>query len=220
MNTNSWVLVQRKHTAEFLVFIKGYYRLSHLPLLMGKFMPGEIGHIRAALENLDYFSDLYQKILCQPPDGLSYAQMRFSEVLDVLPKLLASIEDRVSTAALAWSWPKGRALVSGVHKEDCLTAAKREFKEEVEVQLPEAIMVSDQYITEEYTIIGGKVINAHYWLYIIAEEFTIPVLDKHPEIRERGWYPLLLSQQMLPRTLYSAAMDLVERHLNGTVQCP
>ena len=212
IKTGSWVLVQRKHSAEFLVFIKGYYRLSHLPLLMCKFMPSEVAHIRAAMENIDCFSDLYSKILCQPSDGLSYAQMRFSEVLDVLPKLLSKINIKRNT--LSWAWPKGRALITGIQKEDCLTAAKREFREEVEVDLPESVLTSDQCITEEYITIGGKLINAHYWLYMISEEFSIPVLDKHPEVRDRGWYSTTKSQNMLSDTLYGKATSLIAQHLD------
>lgn len=212
MNTRRWVLVQRKHTAEFLIFIKGHYRLVHLPLLICKFMPSEVEHIRAALDNLDYFSDLYQKILCQPADGLKEAQLRFSEVLEVLPKLLHAID--CTHNSLAWSWPKGRALI-GVHKEDCITAAKREFKEEVEVELPQNIVLSDQFIKEEYTTIGGKVINAYYWLYIVSEEFAIPPLDKHPEVRDRGWYSLSESKKMLPNNLYRNSIIFITEHLRN-----
>lgn len=206
MKTRKWVLVQRKHTAEFLVFIKGYYRLVHIPLLLSRCTKHEIKHIRAAVKNLDYFTDLYSKILCQPADGLSNAQLRFSEVLQLLPKLLSKLKN--SESNLTWSWPKGRAIV-GVQKEDCLTAAKREFEEEVEVTIPEAELISDTFITETYTTIGGKIITSHYWLYIVTDEFPIPDVDKHPEVKDRGWYSTTDSSVLLSPHLHRDALDLI-----------
>jgi len=175
-------------------------------------MSSEIEHVRAALDDLDYFSDLYQKILCQPTAGLSYARLRFSEVLEVLPRLLKIIDSTSNT--LAWSWPKGRALI-GAQKEDSLTTAKREFAEEVEVVLPSPLILSDQFITEEYTTIGGKLINSYYWLYVVANEFTIPILDKHPEVRKRGWYTLSESKKLLSNNLYEDAATFIAQHLSN-----
>jgi len=208
VETGRWVLVQRKHSAEFLVLIRGYYRLVHLPLLISKLMPSEVEHLKRAIAQLDYFEELYLKVLCQAPDGLSYARLRFSELLELLPGLFSKID--VSSNTLSWSWPKGRPLV-GHHKEDSLVAAKREFTEEVEVELPPPLLVSDQLITEQYLTIAGKLINAHYWLYLVGEEFPITAPTQHPEVRSRGWYSITHSASLLPATVLADAVKLIQQ---------
>jgi hypothetical protein len=210
LDSQKWILVQRKHSAEFMVFIKGYYRLVHLPLLVRKFMPSEVAHIVEALKEIEYFNDLYTEVLCLPPKGLSYGRLRFSEVLKIIPSLLTMV---AVDNTLTWSWPKGRPLY-GTVKEDSLVTAKREFVEEVEIMLPPSLFQSNECIMHEQLTTTGKIINSYYWFYAVEKEFVLPPVTEHTEVQDRAWYTVDDSLLIMPEEVIRQAFALVAVNLD------
>jgi ADP-ribose pyrophosphatase YjhB (NUDIX family) len=184
-NTGRWAIIQRKHSVEFLLFIRGIYRLTYLPILLSCVTVDEASIIEQCLKNgPDFFKDIYLHKLGLSSDGLSYALIRMAEshhiVLNMLPKLDLLNND------LRWTWPKGRLHISS-NRETPFECAKREFAEEVEILLPPPLFISDTYVSENIKTITGRNIESRYWIYIIPTEIPMFPPESHPEVANRSW---------------------------------
>jgi hypothetical protein len=105
-NTKKWVLVQRKHSVEFLLFIKGLYRISYLPILINCITLNELDIIHKCINDPEYFKYIYNDILQLDITSFDYALIRITENSEILTKLLNSI--KINDNILSWNWPKGR----------------------------------------------------------------------------------------------------------------
>lgn len=185
-NTKRWMIVQRKHSVEFLLLIRGCYRLTHLPLLLSCITQNEADLLSRCM-GLDTFVKVYTDYLGLDKEGLNYAIIRMMEVRDLIMNLLSKLDLRQNE--LKWTWPKGRMIYTSVsgEKETPFLCAKREFTEEVEITLPDPLFVSDTYISEQIHTITGRIIESRYWIYIINDEIPMPELHNHPEVSDRKW---------------------------------
>ena len=184
-NTKRWVLIQRKHSAEFLLFIRGYYRISYLPLLLCNITQEECHIILQCLQKgPSFFIDLYKDVLGLDADGISYALIRMAESRDIIYDILSKLSFEDNT--LSWTWPKGRIQFSD-EKETSFECAKREFYEEVGIQLPPAVYISQEYITHTIKTLSGRIIESRYWIYIIPEEIPLSKPQCNPEVITREW---------------------------------
>lgn len=183
-NTDKFIIIQRKHSVEFLILIRGFYRKSYLPILLNKLTETELDKLKQFVNNPLEFIAYYLTDLKLNLKGLSYAHKRFKELLPLLPTLLSNIS--VSNNQLAWSFPKGRMEVS-VFQETPFECAMREFIEEVEVQLPPATYISDNYLTHNIHTITGRDIQSRFWIYVVENEFPLPKIQDHDEIVDRIW---------------------------------
>lgn len=189
-DTERWAIIQRKHSVEFLLFMRGFYRLTHLPLLLSCITVPEAEIIKKCLnEGPTVFKNIYLHDLGLCEDSLQYALVRMAEsrkvVLNLLPKL------DLTKNELSWTWPKGRLTYtqpgSIAERETPFDCAKREFTEEVEIELPAPLFISDTYVSEIVHTITGRNIESRYWIYIIPNEIPLtPPLD-HPEVASRIW---------------------------------
>lgn len=185
-DTKRWVIIQRKHSAEFLLYMRGVYRLTHLPLLLSRITEQEAKIVTRCLkEGPDSFRSIYLDELDLPLSDLEYALIRMAETRNIVLKLLPKLD--LSTNSLSWTWPKGRLTYSQVEKETPFDCAKREFIEEVEIALPVPIFISDTYISENVHTITGRNIESRYWVYIIPKEVTLLDPENHPEVAARKW---------------------------------
>lgn len=187
-NTKRWIIIQRKHSVEFLLFIKGFYRITHLTSLLSSITDFEKEYIVSCLDNPDtFFENLYLKELDLEQDGLSYAKLRFNESIPHILILLPLLN--LSNNHLEWTWPKGRLqfFQDNSTRETPFDCAKREFFEEVEIVLPPPIFISDTFISENLHTLTGRNIESRYWLYIIPDEIPISPPIDHPEVSNRQW---------------------------------
>lgn len=189
-DTRRWIIVQRKHSVEFLLFIRGMYRLTHLPLLLAHITPTESDIINECLkEGPQMFEDLYLNTLGLCQEGLEYALIRMAESRTVTLNLLKVLE--LSNNTLSWTWPKGRLTYnhndSNSERETPFDCAKREFLEEVEIDLPIPVSISNTYISEIVRTITGRNIESRYWIYIIPNEIALSSPVDHPEVASRLW---------------------------------
>ena len=184
-DTSRWAIIQRKHSVEFLLFIRGLYRLTHLPLLLSCITDSEAQIIKTCLKGgPNIFKIVYLKDLELCSDGLEYAMIRMAESRNIVMNLLSKLD--LSKNKLSWTWPKGRLHIAS-DKETPFNCAKREFTEEVEIELPPPLFISDTYIGENIRTITGRNIESRYWIYIIPNEISMTLPKSHPEVADRVW---------------------------------
>jgi hypothetical protein len=208
-NSKRWILTQRKHSVEFLLFIKGLYRLTHLPLLLSSITAGEKYIIKRCIDsNSSIFTDIYLNELGLPSEDLVYASIRLTEVRPIISNLLNKLSINNS---LAWTWPKGRIHIS-YERETPFSCAMREFIEEVEIKLPDPLMITDNYLSETVKTITGRQIEARYWIYVIEDEITIPAPLNHSEVSARIWVNTETCRKLIQHTdLFRQVVEIVSK---------
>jgi ADP-ribose pyrophosphatase YjhB (NUDIX family) len=171
------ILVQRKHSVEFLIILTGQYRISQLGLLFDALTRDEYEMIQAILKNKINIREAYLTVGLNLKDmDYGYARLKQHEI--------EILEMSCSNRELLWTWPKGR----NEEDEDYYVTAVREFKEEVEAGLPPPIFVSQQILMEMIKSMNNKIIETFCYLYIIQNEFELPMLNNHSEVADRKWY--------------------------------
>lgn len=184
-DTKRWAITQRKHSAEFLLIFRGIYRPTFLPFLLSHITSDECDIIKVCLQGgPNTFKDIYLIDLGFRSDGLLYATVRMAESYTMLMNILPNLN--LSTNALSWTWPKGRPHISSV-RETLFECAKREFIEEVEINLPNPVFISNTYISENVKTITGRHLESRYWIYIIPNEIPMTKPKSHPEVADRLW---------------------------------
>lgn len=184
-DTKRWALIQRKHSVEFLLFIRGLYRLTYLPLLLSCITKDEAAIIDRCLKGgPKVFEHVFLNELELSPKDLDYALIRMAESRLVVSSLLLKLD--LSENKLKWTWPKGRLHISS-DRETPFDCAKREFTEEVEITLPPPLYISDSYVSENVKTITGRNIESRYWIYIIPNEIPMTPPKSHPEVATRMW---------------------------------
>ena len=184
IDTQRWALIQRKHSVEFLLFIRGLYRLTHLPLLLSSITSHESTIIKKCIDNgPSFFKDFYLNHLDLDPIGLKYSLIRLAESRTIVTKLLSNID--LTQNQLQWTWPKGRLHISfdnTITRETPFDCAKREFSEEVEITLPPPLFISDTYVSENIQTFTGRNIESRYWIYVISNEIPMSHPSSNPEV--------------------------------------
>lgn len=184
-DTKRWAIIQRKHSVEFLLFIRGLYRLTYLPLLLSCITKDEAAIIERCLKGgPKVFEHIYLKELELYSKDLEYALIRMAESRIVVSNILIKLD--LSENKLKWTWPKGRLHISA-DRETPFDCAKREFMEEVEITLPPPLYISDTYVSENVKTITGRNIESRYWIYIIPNEISMNPPNSHPEVANRIW---------------------------------
>jgi 8-oxo-dGTP pyrophosphatase MutT (NUDIX family) len=186
-DTGRWAITQRKHSAEFLLFIRGLYRVTHLPFLLSCITKNEANTIEKCLkQGPDVFKTTYLNELGLASEGLAYALVRMAELRNIVLNLLPKLDLAKNT--LSWTWPKGRlAYSTSPERETPFDCAKREFTEEVELVLPAPLFISDTHVNETIRTITCRNIESRYWIYIIPNEIPMEAPDSHPEVADRIW---------------------------------
>lgn len=214
-DTKRWVIVQRKHSVEFLLFMRGLYRLTHLPLLLSHITIDEAHCIQKCLnEGPKIFKEIYLNKLGLSPDELKYALIRMAESRPVVINLLNKLD--LTNNTLTWTWPKGRLNYpqsdSRLERETPFDCAKREFLEEAEIVLPAPLSISNTYISEIIRTITGRNIESRYWIYIIPNEIALNPPVNHQEVIDRKWVNTEECQKLLHRDeLFAQIVQMVDK---------
>lgn len=198
-DTQHWLIIQRKHSVDFILFFKGAYRPVHLPFIFSNITPAEADIIRNCIQRgPEYFSNIYLNELGFAPIGLDYARVRMAESVNIVKHLLVTLN--ISDNDLAWTWPKGR-LSYDTGKESPLECAFREFDEEVEIKLPEPVYISSSCFNEILKTRDCRNVECRYWVYVIAHEIPLTPPQAHPEVADRRWVDLAECRRLLTHTL-------------------
>lgn len=188
LNTNRCIVVQRKHSAEFIIIICGHYRKSYLCLLLKWITDQEI----IFLQNLFTLTQnqFNQQLLDLGLDqaDLNYAYIQWNQNNYIIQQFINNLT-HTSYNTLNWTWPKGRLNVDDY--ETGYMCALREFEEEVEMTLPDPLYVSTTFINlNMIKTINNKLIETYCWLYVIQDEIELPLLVNHKEVMQRQWISL------------------------------
>lgn len=198
-DTKKWVIVQGQHTSEYLLIIKGYYRPTFTKLLLLKITQNECEKLKKCLlKNPKTFKDLYLNELKLEKNGLLYAIVRMAESKDYILEIINDLD--LSKNTLPWMWPKGR-LQNKNNKESLFDCAKREFKEEVEIDLPPSIYNSDSLVNESITTITGRKIESNYWIYVINNEIPLHTPLDNDEVSDRKWVDTETLFKLIPYSI-------------------
>ena len=209
-DTKRWAIIQRKHSVELLLIIRGFYRQTFLYFLLSFLQEEEALIIKnCLLGNIGTFINFYLEDLCLDPSGLLYALVRMAESKNYILEIINKLD--LSNNQLSWTWPKGR-LYSSILNETPFECAKREFSEEVEIDLPPPIYVSETLIYENITTITGRNIGSCYWIYILPNEIPMTLPKSHPEVSNRLWVSTESCYEMIPKN--SAYKHLFKEVLN------
>lgn len=183
-DTGRTLIVQRKHSADFLLIIKGLYRPSNLPYMLCGITSAEASILRKCIESKSHFEEVYN-LMKMDPNQFPWACIRLNQSKDDIIYILDRID--LSENQLSWFFPKGRL---SCNREIPFECAKREFNEEVECPIPDPTYLFDQYITEKVKISNNFVIENLMWLYIVDTEFKITKPKNNDEVEDRIWVTL------------------------------
>lgn len=212
-DTGRWAIIQRKHSVEFLLFMRGLYRLTHLPLLLSCITIEEADVIkRCIFGGPTIFEHVFITELELDVSGLKYALVRLAESHNVVTNLLLKLD--LSENKLKWTWPKGRLHVSS-NRETPFACAKREFTEEVELHLPSPLYISDTYVSESVRTITGRNIESRYWIYVIPHEISMTEPHSHPEVSARQWVSTDSCSELIQHdTLFHQVSNMISRSID------
>lgn len=165
-DTQRWLIVQRKHTIEFILLLQGNYRYSHLPSLIVHLTSSEQEQLRTILDlEYDDYCHYCQNLGIESKSH-EYGYQNLEQNRLTLQLLLVNV---TKSGQLTWSWPKGRCE----WREKPFSCACREFEEEIEKELPPALKIeSPMYIFRQNTLLGRE-IEGRFWLYRIEKEFSL-----------------------------------------------
>lgn len=180
--TKKCIILQRKHSVEFLLILSGQYRPSMLLFFLNCITNKELGLLQSRMNQTEFY-DLYVNIVGLDKKDVDYAFLRLMESKSIINDYVGKDND------LQWTWPKGRLNIED--KENGFTCACREFYEETEIKLPDPIYVStNPLLVETIKTLSCKTIETYCWVYIIKDELPFPPLINHKEVNDRQWVPL------------------------------
>jgi hypothetical protein len=210
--TRRWIVVRKKYTNEFILIIRGQYRLSHLPFLLTSITSSEVALLHrccAQSEGSTFFRNLYLVDTGSPPDYLSYALIRFSETRLFIQRLIVDYD--FSDNTLEWGWPHGPHGRFNYHMhESPFDRAIRDTQDEIGITLPSPIYITDTYVSEQTSTVACSTLETRYYLYIIEDEPTIDPHVNNTEICERKWANTEECQGLVADpTLFARFRDIV-----------
>jgi 8-oxo-dGTP pyrophosphatase MutT (NUDIX family) len=182
IKTHCCIIVQRKHSVEFLIVMSGQYRPSYLFFLLKWHTQEELDVLKNLINQpFDVFKKTILMIGLDDID-VDYSYQRFC---DAIPLLQNYFNTFTNDCSLSWTWPKGRL---NLDHETIYMCALREFEEEVEIKLPPAKYISPTYFNlDTIKTINNKMIETRCWLYVIEDEVELPLITNHKEVNQRCW---------------------------------
>jgi hypothetical protein len=197
-DTKKWIIVQNMHTTEFILIFKGNHRSTFTKYLLSYITVEESKILHNCLTSPpSVFIDLYLNEYKLEKSGLLYAITRMAESRTDILNFIKKTD--FSKNVLPWSWPKGR-LQNSYIKETAYECAKREFREEVEVDLPLSIFISDCCLCEQITTVTGRKIESRYWIYVIPNEIKLYPPVNNPEVSNRMWVDTDTCIKLIPHS--------------------
>jgi len=192
LKTKRCIVVQRKHSVEFLIIICGTYRKSYLIFLLKCITQQELNRLKIMLTLTQEQFNHYLIDIGLDMADLNYAYIRFIDSYDILYHYVSNYNNNI---LLHWTWPKGRLNVDD--NETGYMCALREFEEEVEIKLPDPIYLSPQYINlDMIKTINNKLIETRCWLYVVQDEIELTPIVNHKEVSQRQWIDLDMAVQL------------------------
>jgi ADP-ribose pyrophosphatase YjhB (NUDIX family) len=184
LKTQKCILVQRKHSAEFVIILCGQYRKSISICLLKNITHYELTILKQLIDYDEHAFKSYLHHMGFNTTDLDYAYQRFTESKFIFNQFL-KMNINLSNQ-LKWTWPKGR--INSDDDETGYMCALREFKEEVDIELPQPLYISPQYFNlNPIKTMNNKLIETRCWLYVIKDEIELLPCHQHKEVNKREW---------------------------------
>lgn len=167
--TKKWLLVQRQHTPEFIITMRGSYRFSDIPRLVAGYSNLEFEKIQSLLQSLSVesssgygtFPSLFRATISNNERDLIYGATRFREVTPIFR--LECQKWSYRDARPEWLWPKGRMHSTSTKistygatdyqkRETPYRCALREFSEETGIVIHDLIDYSESDWSHETNV--------------------------------------------------------------------
>lgn len=184
-DTERYLVVRRRFSPHYLIFLSGSYRISNMPLLLLGMTQEELRLIRRMLYNNIEYQDVVKLVL--PLVDMKYAVCRWTRHQDEICRLLNHIQHTTdSPAEPEWLFPKGRSEWN----EAPLTAALREFREEtgVEVNDTDLVILNEHPITITHMADNDFIYETQYFVACVSSELVLPATFTNFEIAFRRWH--------------------------------
>ena len=183
-DTDRFLIVRRRFSPHYLLFLAGTYRVANLPLYFHNMTAEELRLVRRMLyDNID-FTEMVRMIL--PVENVEYATLRFRRSQNVISKLLNHVQHTTaSNPEPEWLFPKGRSE----RGEAGEYAARREFVEETGIQLApnDITLVDEDPITTTHLADNDFIYETQYFVAVFGEELYLPKIFSNFEISARAW---------------------------------
>lgn len=207
-DTTRWLLVKRRNSPEFIITIRGSYRISEISRLVFGYSTDEIIRLKKVLTSFSsdcadsqrkIFRDLFEStIQYGHQHDIDYAELRLREARDIFENALKHFSGLTDTE---WLWPKGRLLPNAETPYEC---ALREFNEETGISLQklkgappsglstgvsrDPYLLSPRPLKESFRGANGRLYETRCWIVIFPYEKHPPLLQTSVgEIGDRRW---------------------------------
>lgn len=203
-NTQCWCLVQRAHSPEFIVLIKGYYTHGQISVLKSGLSTHEVSIFNDLIHDPtpQKFKKIY--IVTVPGNEWKFGYIKFFDCLNHLKRALLKYE--ACYQETEWLWPKGKPNRNELQK----TAAIREFFEETKIQSANLKSVSPQPIIESYQALNGIIYQTKCWVFIIDKQIPTgpyPYVNEPTEIKKGDWFEYNEAYRLLRNTKKSTLVQ-------------
>lgn len=178
-DTKSLLIVQRKHSYEYLLLLRGMYRPSYLTQYVANLHSNEIQSI---IDILHYGDQILEKLYHQLNlnfYNFNFALCMFIRCKDILIQLLQKTPGK----ELTWSFPKGHNNTF----ETINDTIAREFMEEVGINIPEYTHISSNIIEDINTSLFNCTMHNYYVVYIVSHMFELPPIMNNIEVQNSKW---------------------------------
>jgi 8-oxo-dGTP pyrophosphatase MutT (NUDIX family) len=221
--TQRWLLVRRRHSTEFIYFMRGSYRQASLYELFNKMSIEEVQTIKGILELSNtitemeqLFVSVFNQVIFGKKTNHEYAFNRLIETLDIIKVLVDKSQPFPENA---WFWPKGMRQNTNETPFNC---ACREFKEETGLTITSnQKQVSSQTITETLIAKHGQTYETKLWIFLFAQEIAPPPitdLDIPGEIGARRWVSTndAIIMMRSGRKTFDEAIKMIDSYFNSS----
>ena len=182
VETDKYLLVQRRYSPNYLTLLRGAYRRSNLPQLVKGMCNNEFKILRRVIYRQLNIHELLT-IVC-PGGDHDYSAMRFDNHENLILQLINKAQcDRDILDEPEWLFPKGRPD----KHENGLDAALREFREETGISPGRIRPINQWPIVDHYKADNDFIYETRYWILVFDTEPPIPTKFQSYEVSARGW---------------------------------
>lgn len=187
---HKFLLIQRKHSIDYEVIIRGKYKKYKLPLHIDRITDHEK---EAILRNLDNFEDLWNELWHNKSSKNYEFEKNKAQKLFKNQNFVRMLLDKKSGQWLSpsWGFPKGRRYNNETDRQ----CAIREFMEETNLGRDDFKMVALSQFFEKYTGSNDTRYSHKYYLAIVRPGNDLERLGVDPtntqqvgEIGDIGWF--------------------------------
>ena len=177
MTNIEYCLVKRRHSMNYIQFIRGIYDITEIDniILMFKRMTIEEYNKIKTLRFKELWDDLWQNISYKDEYKYEYgmAKLKFDFIRNNMMELLEKYKTKYSMTE--WGFPKGRRN----EYESNINCAIREFEEETGIDRSNIIILDRLYpLIEESIGSNGKSYRMIYYFGIMADNNIEAILDE------------------------------------------